>query len=39
MDDKRWKLFGPAFTVAGAAFFLAAIALYWVPEPRSVELT
>jgi MFS family permease len=30
--------FGPAFTVAGAAFFLAAIALYWVPEPRSVEL-
>ena len=31
--------FGPAFTVAGAAFFLAAIALYWVPEPRSVELT
>ena len=31
--------FGPAFTVAGAAFFLAAIALYWVPEPRSVDLT
>jgi MFS family permease len=31
--------FGPAFTVAGAAFFLAAIALYWVPEARSVELT
>ena len=30
--------FGPAFTVAGAAFLLAAIALYWVPEPRSVEL-
>jgi MFS family permease len=30
--------FGPAFTVAGAAFFLAALALYWVPEPRSVEL-
>jgi MFS family permease len=30
--------FGPAFSVAGAAFLLAAIALYWVPEPRSVEL-
>jgi len=30
--------FGPAFTVAGAAFFLAAIALYWVPESRNEEL-
>ena len=30
--------FGPAFAAAGAAFFVAAIALYWVPEPRSVEL-
>ena len=30
--------FGPAFTVAGAAFLLAAIALYWVPDPRSAEL-
>ena len=30
--------FGPAFTVAGAAFFLAAIALYWVPEARNEEL-
>jgi MFS family permease len=30
--------FGPAFSVAGAAFFLAAIALYWVPKPGSVEL-
>ena len=30
--------FGPAFAAAGAAFFVAAIALYWVPEPTSVEL-
>jgi MFS family permease len=30
--------FGPAFAVAGGAFFLAAIALYWVPEPRNEEL-
>ena len=30
--------FGVAFTVAGAAFLLAAISLYWVPDPRSVEL-
>jgi MFS family permease len=29
--------FGPAFTVAGLAFLLAAIALYWVPEPSGVE--
>ena len=29
--------FGAAFTVAGAAFLLAAIALYWVPEPRTAE--
>jgi len=29
--------FGAAFTVAGAAFLLAAIALYWVPEPRAAE--
>jgi MFS family permease len=31
--------FGAAFSVAGAAFFLAAVALYWIPEPTSVELT
>jgi MFS family permease len=29
--------FGAAFTVAGAAFLLAAVALYWVPEPRTAE--
>src|SRR4051812_7620850 len=29
--------FGPAFAVAGLAFLLAAIALYWVPEPGGVE--
>ena len=30
--------FGAAFTVAGAAFLLAAIALYWVPDARNVDL-
>jgi MFS family permease len=30
--------FGAAFTVAGAAFLFAAIALYWVPGPRSVDV-
>jgi MFS family permease len=30
--------FSVAFTVAGATFLLAAIFLYWVPEPRSEEL-
>jgi hypothetical protein len=30
--------FGAAFTVAGAAFLFAAIALYWVPEARNVDL-
>jgi MFS family permease len=30
--------FGAAFTVAGAAFLLAGIALYWVPDARNVDL-
>jgi len=30
--------FGAAFTVAGAAFLFAAIALYWVPDARNVDL-
>jgi len=30
--------FGVAFTVAGAAFLLAAVALIWVPDTRSDEL-
>jgi MFS family permease len=29
--------FGVAFALAGFAFLLAAVALYWVPEPRTVE--
>jgi MFS family permease len=32
------KGFGVAFAVAGAAFLLAALSLYWVPEPTSREL-
>jgi MFS family permease len=30
--------FGPAFAVAGAAFFLAAVAWAWIPETRNAEL-
>jgi MFS family permease len=31
--------FGPAFTIAGAAFLLAAVAWIWIPETRNRELT
>jgi MFS family permease len=31
--------FGVAFTVAGAAFLLAAVAWIWIPETRNRELT
>ena len=31
--------FSVAFAVAGATFLLAAIALYWVPEPQNEELS
>jgi len=31
--------FGPAFTVAGAAFLLAAVTWIWIPETRNRELT
>jgi hypothetical protein len=29
---------GVAFSVAGAAFLLAAVALIWIPDTRSTEL-
>ena len=31
--------FGVAFTIAGAAFLLAAVAWIWIPETRNRELT
>lgn len=31
--------FGPAFTITGAAFLLAAVAWIWIPETRNRELT
>jgi MFS family permease len=31
--------FGPAFTITGAAFLLAAVAWVWIPETRDRELT
>ena len=31
--------FGPAFTVTGAVFLLAAVAWIWIPETRGAELT
>jgi hypothetical protein len=30
--------FGLAFTIAGAAFLLAALAWVWIPETRNAEL-